>query len=101
MFSGIQSFRRFATQVLMFKILWEEVLQDKTSGDAKKVWDIRLIENLGEGEVFECIWKYAKVLIWLEGRRQGYRESLKKKMECVYPDAHRHAVYNSEDMEAA
>ena len=71
MFSGIQSFRRFATQVLMFKILWEEVLQDKTFGGAKKVWDVRLIENLGEGEVFECIWKYAKVLIWLEGRRQG------------------------------
>ena len=27
MFSGIQSFRRFATQVLMFKTLWEEVFQ--------------------------------------------------------------------------
>lgn len=55
MFSGTQNFRRFATQVLMFKILWEEVFQrDKMSGGAKNVWEVRLIKNVGEG-VFECI----------------------------------------------
>ena len=76
------------------------LLRDKMLGGAKKVWEVRLIRNLGEGEVFECIWKYAKVLTWLEGRRRRYREHLKKKMECMCPDAHRHTVYNSKGMEA-
>ena len=31
------------------------LLRDKMLGGAKKVWEVRLIRNLGEGEVFECI----------------------------------------------